>query len=123
MVRQREAALEEALNLGNEAPTFTEPLPAEDDVEEMDIEVPGWEAKGQWVLSLDLGTGEPHLGFTRSTQLTRPRLHKALHLSYVLPHTPHVLRPTNSYHAGFVHDNPIICQASHRVHSISKSHP
>ncbi|KAK3370140.1 hypothetical protein B0H63DRAFT_308666 [Podospora didyma] len=29
-------------------------LPSEDDVEEMDIEVPGWEAKGQWVLMLDL---------------------------------------------------------------------
>jgi E3 ubiquitin-protein ligase synoviolin len=33
-------------------------LPSEDDVDEMDIEVPGWEAKGQWVLSLDLITGE-----------------------------------------------------------------
>lgn len=34
-----------------------EPLPSEDDVDEMDIEVPGWEAKGQWVLSLDLWSG------------------------------------------------------------------
>jgi E3 ubiquitin-protein ligase synoviolin len=32
-------------------------LPSEDDVDEMDIEVPGWEAKGQWVLTLDLMTG------------------------------------------------------------------
>ncbi|GAB1314875.1 E3 ubiquitin-protein ligase hrd1 [Madurella fahalii] len=31
-----------------------EDLPDENDVDEMDIEVPGWEAKGQWVLSLDL---------------------------------------------------------------------
>ncbi|OIW29489.1 hypothetical protein CONLIGDRAFT_669351 [Coniochaeta ligniaria NRRL 30616] len=31
-----------------------EPLPSEDDVDEMDIEVPGWESKGQWVLGLDL---------------------------------------------------------------------
>ncbi|KAK4127454.1 hypothetical protein N657DRAFT_661576 [Parathielavia appendiculata] len=29
-------------------------LPNENDVDEMDIEVPGWEAKGQWILSLDL---------------------------------------------------------------------
>jgi E3 ubiquitin-protein ligase synoviolin len=35
-----------------------EPLPNEDDVDEMDIEVPGWEAKGQWVLSLDLCSGK-----------------------------------------------------------------
>ncbi|OAA56980.1 ring finger protein [Niveomyces insectorum RCEF 264] len=33
-----------------------EPLPDEDDVDEMDIEVPGWEAKGQYVLGLDLWT-------------------------------------------------------------------
>ncbi|KAF5519976.1 ERAD-associated E3 ubiquitin-protein ligase HRD1 [Colletotrichum aenigma] len=29
-------------------------LPREEDVDEMDIEVPGWEAKGQWILILDL---------------------------------------------------------------------
>nr|XP_036582816.1 uncharacterized protein CTRU02_07369 [Colletotrichum truncatum]KAF6791607.1 hypothetical protein CTRU02_07369 [Colletotrichum truncatum] len=29
-------------------------LPPEEDVDEMDIEVPGWEAKGQWILILDL---------------------------------------------------------------------
>ena len=58
MTRQREAAIATAAAEGNEAPTFTEPLPNEDDVEEMDIEVPGWEAKGQYVLSLDLGTGK-----------------------------------------------------------------
>jgi E3 ubiquitin-protein ligase synoviolin len=34
-----------------------EELPDENDVDEMDIEVPGWEAKGQWVLSLDLFAG------------------------------------------------------------------
>ncbi|EFX01170.1 ring finger protein [Grosmannia clavigera kw1407] len=32
------------------------PLPDEDDIDEMDIEVPGWEAKGQYVLGLDLWT-------------------------------------------------------------------
>ena len=35
-----------------------EELPDENDVDEMDIEVPGWEAKGHWVLSLDLFAGE-----------------------------------------------------------------
>lgn len=33
-------------------------LPAEEDIDEIDIEVSGWEAKGQWVLTLDLVTGE-----------------------------------------------------------------
>ena len=39
-------------------PDSGEPLPDEDDVDEMDIEVPGWEAKGQYVLGLDLWTGK-----------------------------------------------------------------
>jgi E3 ubiquitin-protein ligase synoviolin len=51
MIRQREAA-----EASGEAPA-TDPLPSEDDVDEMDIEVPGWDAKGQWILTLDLLTG------------------------------------------------------------------
>ncbi|KAI1436025.1 hypothetical protein GGR50DRAFT_653285 [Xylaria sp. CBS 124048] len=31
-------------------------LPDEEDIDEMDIEVPGWESKGHWILSLDLLT-------------------------------------------------------------------
>ena len=30
----------------------------EDDIDEMDIEVPGWDTKGQWILFLDLFAGE-----------------------------------------------------------------
>ena len=55
MIRQRE----EAAASGEEHDTQSqEPLPSEDDVEEMDIEVPGWETKGQWILTLDLITGQ-----------------------------------------------------------------
>ncbi|KAG4028272.1 hypothetical protein MFRU_023g01070 [Monilinia fructicola] len=53
ILRQREIARAEA---GDDYQEPTTPLPSEDDVEEMDIEVPGWEAKGQWVLTLDLIT-------------------------------------------------------------------
>jgi E3 ubiquitin-protein ligase synoviolin len=35
-----------------------EELPNEEDIDEMDIEVPGWESKGHWILSLDLMTGK-----------------------------------------------------------------
>lgn len=38
-----------------------EELPDENDVDEMDIEVPGWEGKGQAVLALDLFSGEKTL--------------------------------------------------------------
>ncbi len=51
ILRRREAAPEGE-------PADDTPLPSEEDVDEMDIEVPGWEAKGQIVLTLDLITGE-----------------------------------------------------------------
>lgn len=35
-----------------------EPLPDPDEIEEMDIEVPGWDSKGQWILFLDLFAGK-----------------------------------------------------------------
>lgn len=34
-----------------------EPLPSQDDIDEMDIEPPGWEGKGQMILILELLTG------------------------------------------------------------------
>ncbi|ATY66539.1 RING finger [Cordyceps militaris] len=51
IVRQRE----EAAASGQPAETET-PLPNPDDIDEMDIEVPGWATKGEWVLWLDLFT-------------------------------------------------------------------
>jgi E3 ubiquitin-protein ligase synoviolin len=62
IVASREEAISRATNDGSDTPQFTDPLPNEDDVEEMDIEVAGWEAKGQWVLTLDLVTGERQFG-------------------------------------------------------------
>jgi E3 ubiquitin-protein ligase synoviolin len=60
MIRQREAAVA-AAGEGSDAVPSDEPLPSEDDVDEMDIEVPGWETKGHWVLTLDLITGKSAL--------------------------------------------------------------
>ncbi|KAI1468666.1 uncharacterized protein F4812DRAFT_339109 [Daldinia caldariorum] len=39
-----------------------EELPSEEDIDETDIDVPGWESKGQWILSLDLFTDFVKLG-------------------------------------------------------------
>ncbi|KAH8879587.1 hypothetical protein GQ53DRAFT_705617 [Thozetella sp. PMI_491] len=39
---------------GDDSPLNEADLPNPDDIDEMDIEVPGWEAKGQWILTLDL---------------------------------------------------------------------
>ncbi|KAF4982017.1 hypothetical protein FZEAL_2267 [Fusarium zealandicum] len=56
IVRQRETAAA----AGEEV--SAEPLPNEDDIDEMDIEVPGWSAKGEFVLWLDLITDMIKLG-------------------------------------------------------------
>ena len=55
-IRQRRNEILARRELGEG--TAQEPLPDENDVDEMDVEVPGWEAKGQWVLSLDLLAGK-----------------------------------------------------------------
>lgn len=53
MIRQRQEAATSGQPTENE-----EPLPNPDDIDEMDIEVPGWATKGEWVLWLDLLTGK-----------------------------------------------------------------
>ncbi|PKS11677.1 hypothetical protein jhhlp_001828 [Lomentospora prolificans] len=52
MLREREAAEAE----GREHTISEADIPNPDDIDEMDIEVPGWEAKGQWILTLELFT-------------------------------------------------------------------
>lgn len=57
LVAEREAAAATVEAGTSESATEALPaLPSEDDVDEMDIEVPGWEAKGHYILSLDLAT-------------------------------------------------------------------
>jgi E3 ubiquitin-protein ligase synoviolin len=87
-----------------------EELPDENDVEEMDIEVPGWETKGQWVLSLDLLAGKVPWMFVCATvcPLTQPRLHQARHLLRLLLRPADLLRPTHPHHAGLVHDYQVV---------------
>ncbi|KAM0453244.1 hypothetical protein ACHAPV_009038 [Trichoderma viride] len=58
VIRQREAAAA----AGEAAPENEEPLPNPDDIDEMDIEVPGWSAKGELILWLDLLTDFAKLG-------------------------------------------------------------
>ncbi|KAK1833368.1 ERAD-associated E3 ubiquitin-protein ligase HRD1 [Podospora conica] len=53
-VREQRAAFLQRREAGEAAEGEEEELPNEEDVDEMDIEVPGWESKGQWILTLDL---------------------------------------------------------------------
>jgi len=92
--RMADAAAEENDSLNDE------PLPNPDDVDEMDIEVPGWEAKGQWVLSLDLVAGKrSDLSPFRPLVLTIFRLRQVGDLYGLLFHPAYILWSTHSYNA------------------------
>lgn len=118
ILRQREIARAEA---GDDYQEPTTPLPSEDDVEEMDIEVPGWEAKGQWVLTLDLITGKLIYISTSLHYSLRNRLHEVVHLLILLFHPFHILWPTNSYYARSLCYGKIIHQTTYSVLEISQS--
>lgn len=98
-----------------EAEEDNEPLPDEDDVDEMDIEVAGWEAKGQYILGLDLWTGKrrDHLALKLTGHMLTPpsRLHKTLHLCRVLRRPVEFLRPSSAHHKRPIHDNTVVYQA------------
>ncbi|OHW96671.1 E3 ubiquitin-protein ligase synoviolin [Colletotrichum incanum] len=51
---EREEIIRQRENEGGPSGENQPDLPREEDIDEMDIEVPGWEAKGQWILILDL---------------------------------------------------------------------
>jgi E3 ubiquitin-protein ligase synoviolin len=102
-----------------------EELPDEDDIDEMDIEVSGWEAKGQFILSLDLIAGE----FLFQTRMKCPetdmadRLYQAGYLHSFLCHTHEILRPPDPHHAGSVHDDEIVHPPAQCLDQISQGRP
>lgn len=56
--RQREEILRQREQNPDAEASEPADLPREEDIDEMDIEVPGWENKGQWILLLDLVAGK-----------------------------------------------------------------
>lgn len=100
ILRQREVAAAAAAEggEGTDAAPSTAPLPSEDDVDEMDIETPGWEAKGHWVLTLDLISGHTRPLQIWVSMLTSNRFHQARNIHNILCDPVHVLWPTNSHH-------------------------
>jgi E3 ubiquitin-protein ligase synoviolin len=117
MIRQREAAAATA-GEGSDAVPSDAPLPSEDDVDEMDIEVPGWETKGHWVLTLDLITGK-HTSIPICGSADHLRLCQTRHLRHILRYSSHVLWLADSYHAGPVPHSTIVYQKAHCIHEIS----
>lgn len=52
------------------ASSTTEAVLAEDDVDNLEVDVPGWEEKGRWVFYLDLATGRFHMAIFEKFVLT-----------------------------------------------------
>lgn len=113
MIREREAAAASGEPLSTEA--AEEPLPSEDDIEEMDIEPPGWETKGHWVLTLDLMTGmQEFIWFTLTFPFTDVlfRFRQAGYLLCLLLHPSDLLRSAHPYYARLIPHRAFVPQAS-----------
>lgn len=95
-------------------------LPAEEDIEEMDIEVSGWEAKGQWILTLDLLTGRfPSFDVGSNADLGWARPLQARHLWHLFLHSAEFLWSAHTHNARSIPYRSIFCQTSHCIFEIS----
>lgn len=77
-----------------------EELPNEDDIDEMDVEPPGWEEKGQWILSLDLLSGtKPGAPCYYRMRANKNRFCQIKYLPRILYRHCYLLRSADTYHA------------------------
>ena len=97
-IRMARQEAEQQTGEGTERPPAV--LEREEDVDENDIDVPGWEAKGKWILFLDLFTGIARrlmrLG-TRADMLNR--LHEACDLHVLLRDAHPLPWHTHTHHS------------------------
>jgi hypothetical protein len=124
IIRQREAAAA----AGEPAPENEEPLPNPDDIDEMDIEVPGWSAKGELILWLDLLTGKRSpfplkMCIQLQTLTSITRLCQAGNLHLLLHDASHVLWPPDSYYARLVHDDKRLLEETQRASTLQTGYP
>jgi E3 ubiquitin-protein ligase synoviolin len=109
--QQREAMIQErqrAADNGETPPEDQEPLPNPEDIEEMDIEVPGWAAKGEWVLWLDLIAGESCVLRPNTIQgpcTNKGRHDQIEHILCFLLYADIQLRPAHPHYARYLLDH------------------
>lgn len=119
-IRQEREEATRAAELLAELPE-TDSSAIDDDLEELDIDVPGWEEKGRWVFYLDLATGTSFKVLEiRTDSLIRPRrLFQAHPLYCILFRSLHILRHAHSHHPGSGSNSPILLQAHQRFPPLS----
>lgn len=121
MIREREAAAASGEPLSAEA--TEEPLPSEDDIEEMDIEPPGWETKGHWVLTLDLMTGTQFFCWFGLAFLLADIFFRFRQVGYLLCfllYPPHLLRLAYPYYARPIPHRTFVSQAPQCVPKVQE---
>jgi hypothetical protein len=91
----------------------------EDEEDDDEVDVPGWEEKGRWVFYLDLATGM-HMLHSSKFLLTKCRLHKIGRVYGLLYDSHGILRHPHPYHAGSVHDGPLFYKENQRLHPVQE---
>lgn len=111
-VREQRVEILRRREAGEIAEGQGEPLPSEDDIDEMDIDVPGWDAKGQWILFLDLFAGRSEVCRGVTTRFTNcGRSTQTLSVHGLLLRLARVLRSADPHNEGSLHDHPELRQA------------
>lgn len=94
--------------------------PAEDEeIDENEIDVPGWQEKGRWVLFLDLLTGK-YLTLLTRAEANVNRSPETSRLHVLFHHSSHVPRHTDSHYPGRFLDHTILLTENSRLLKIPK---
>lgn len=104
-------------------PQSLPPLPNEDDVDENEIDVPGWEDKRRWLFGLELATGPLFLSHAPLTTLTRRRFRQAHHLHRLLRHFLDIHGTAHAHHSRCLSDFCVIRQARPRLQQLPQGYP
>lgn len=87
----------------------------EEDIDENEIDVPGWQEKGRWMLFLDLLTGEYTIDHSQAQVLMVCRSSQVISLYVFLHHPPHVPWHTHTYHSGRLYHCQIFLKTHFRL--------
>jgi E3 ubiquitin-protein ligase synoviolin len=108
---------------GSTDPESLPPLPSEEDVDENEIDVPGWEEKRRWLFGLELATGQSLLFRSGPSRLTIRRLHQAHRLHCFLRNLLDFHGTAHAYYSRRLSDLCIIRQACPGLQQLSQGHP
>jgi E3 ubiquitin-protein ligase synoviolin len=104
-------------------PDSLPPLPSEEDVDENEIDVPGWEEKRRWLFGLELATGSSCVSHSASSKLTYNRLYQAHCLYRLLWHLIDFHGSAHAYHSRRLSYFCILRQARTGLQQLPQGHP